>query len=99
MRRKKEEGTLKKWKNESIEEFLKDSDTINVGQDFSFNKIVDILNYLFDKQYRAWQSGICTLDNSTSVWFPKLATETKRQGLWNNVLTVDGKYIYETLVE
>ena len=97
--KKKLEGTLKEWKNESIDEFLKDSDSIRVGHDFSFNKSVDVLNYLFGKQYKGWQKAICKLDDSTVVWFPKLATETERQGHWNNVLSVDGKFIYETSSE
>ena len=79
-----------------------DTEFISIDDDYSFDRIVDVLNEVFHKNYRAWMRGFCYLDETKTigVWFPKMAViengQEKAQSktkAWINVLSEDGTEI------
>ena len=81
---------------------IKDAVSISIDDDYSFDRIVDVLNEVFHKDYGAWMRGFCYLDETRTVgaWFPKMAVIENGKELpqsktkaWINVLSEDGKEI------
>ncbi len=62
--------------------------TLSVSDDARFRTHVDVAK-IFGKSLKGHQRALIKLDDSKSVWFPKLY----ENGDWNNQLTSDGKLI------
>lgn len=74
---------------------------LHVGDEF--DKIVDVMNTVFDWNYKACMKGYYVVSDNpqTAAWFPKIATlengipqpGDKWYG-WCNTISNDGEYIY-----
>lgn len=76
---------------------------INLNEDISFDREVDVLNQCFGKNYGGFQRGSCRVGKHENmiVWFPKMAVyrnghyQAPKKGDhdWINVMSEDGRFI------
>lgn len=97
IQRRKKLGTFKEWvsQKDEIDNFFKVNSKISIDDDINFPTIKNVMKNVFGRG--AAQKGFYPIDKNCSLyaWFPKLATESGRQGDWLNILSDDKEYIYE----
>lgn len=108
VRELEESGELEAWNPElDARELLEGKEEISVSDKIVFRTITDASNLLFDTDYSFQQHAFFVPNGPFSdlysgkykVWFPKISVDGSNTRGWENILDLDGEWLYERNVD